>query len=81
MNAAPARSTSVSVTSAMIRALAQRRVRRPPVPDRPPDSFITSFTSVFDTCSAGAKPNSTPVATQIAAKNTITLGSMVNFIQ
>src|SRR3954451_1163093 len=81
MNAAPASSTSVSVTSATISALVHRRARGPPVPERPPASFNTSFTSVLETCSAGASPNNTPVATQMPARNPITIGSIVNFIQ
>ena len=69
MKPAPASSTSVSAISATMSALVQRRARGPPVPLRPPPpSFITSLTSVFDTCSAGARPNSTPVARQIGAE-------------
>ena len=62
MKPAPASSTSVSASSATISALgpapgahaAGARCGRPP-------SFSTSLTSVFDTCSAGARPKTTPV--------------------
>ncbi len=81
MKPAPARSTSVSTSSTTMSALVQRRARMPLVPERPPPSFITSPTSVFEIWSAGARPNRTPVPTQINPKNATTNGSIVNVIQ
>ncbi len=81
MKPAPASSTSVSTTSATINAPVQRLARMPPVPLRPPPSFITSLTSVLETWSAGARPKTNAVATHTPARNTITMGSTVNFIQ
>ena len=81
MKPAPARSTRVSTTSATISAAVQRRARRPPVPLRPPPSFTTSLTSVFDTCSAGARPKTNAVAMHTPARKTMTIGSMVKVIQ
>ena len=81
MKPAPASSTSVSASSITIRAPVQRRARLPPVPDRPPASFSTSCTSVFETCSAGARPKTMPVPRQMAARNASTTPSIVNFIQ
>ena len=80
MKPAPASSTSVSASSPMMSAPVHRRARTPAVPEQPP-SFSTSFTSVFDTCSAGARPKTTPVPRQIAARNAKTLPSIVNCIQ
>ena len=48
INPAPESSTSVSVSSATISAVVQRRARMPADPARPP-SFITSITLVRDT--------------------------------
>ena len=81
MKPAPASSTSVNTSSTTISALVHRLARLPPVPERPPPSFITSLTSVFETCSAGARPNRMPVPTQTAPKNAMTSGSIVNVIQ
>ena len=58
----------------------QRRARMPDVPDRPP-SFNTSLTLVLDACSAGASPNTTPVASETSAKKPKTRASIVNLIQ
>ena len=80
MHPAPANSTCVSASSATMSTPVHRRARSPPVPPRPP-SFSTSFTSVFDTWSAGASPKSTPVARQIAAMKANTVPSIVNSIQ
>lgn len=80
MNAAPASSTTVSASSPTISAPVQRLARTPAVPNRPP-SFSTSFTSVFEMCKAGARPNSTPVPRQIAARYANTPRSIVNWIQ
>ena len=60
-------------------ALVQRRARSPD-PERPP-SFSTSLISVFETCSAGARPKMNAVPRQIAARNANTMPSSVNLIQ
>ena len=80
MKPAPASSTSVSASSTTISAPVQRRARMPPLLPRPP-SFSTSLRSVFDTCSAGARPKTMPVPRQTAAKNAKTCASIVNWIQ
>ena len=80
MKPAPASSTTVSVSSATINAPVQRRARTPAVPLRPP-SLSTSLTSVFETCSAGARPKMMPVPRQTSAKKAKTLPSIVNWIQ
>jgi hypothetical protein len=60
MKFAPVSSTNVSTTSMTMSAAVQRRARMPPVPLRPPPSFITSFTSVLETCSTGTRPARMP---------------------
>ncbi len=77
MNAAPDSNTSVRMSSPMMRTSAHRRARRPPLLPRDP-SYKTSLTSVFEICSAGAKPKRTAVARHTPAMNTNTIGSMVN---
>ena len=77
---APASKTSVRVSSTTISAAVHRRARTPPDPIRPP-SFSTSWTFVLETCSAGARPNSTPVARQTAAKKAKTVQSIEKTIQ
>ena len=61
MNPAPASRTSVSASSPTISTIVHQRARTPTAPVRPP-SLRTSFTFVFETWSAGARPNSRPVA-------------------
>ena len=80
MKPAPARSTSVNAISATTSALVQRRARMPPEPDRPPASFMTSFTSVLEMCRAGARPNTMAVAKHTPTRKTNTIGSIVNFM-
>ena len=80
MKPAPASSVSVSASSPMTSAPDQRRTRIPADPERPP-SLRISFTSVFETCSAGARPKITPVPRQTAARKANTLPSIVNWIQ
>ena len=67
MRPAPVSSASVSASSATTSAEVSHRARAPPDWPRPP-SFISSLRFVFDTCSAGARPKTMPVARQIAAK-------------
>ena len=55
----------------------QRRARMPIDPERPP-SLSTSPTLVFEMCSAGARPKTTPVARQTSAKNANTPPSILN---
>ncbi len=60
-----------------ISTLVQRRARMPPVPDRPPASFNTSLMSVFEMCSAGARPKMIAVPRHTTEKNATTLPSIV----
>ena len=55
--AAPTRSTSASATSPTTSTF-RARARAPPLPVRPP-SRIAAPRFVFETCHAGARPNST----------------------
>jgi hypothetical protein len=71
MKPAPDSSTSVSASSATMRAAVQRRARRVPVPERPP-SFSASFGLVFEMCRAGARPKRIAVSTHAPAKNVTT---------
>ena len=80
INPAPDSRTSVGASSTTISALVHRRARMPLLPDRPP-FFSTSLRSVFDTCSAGARPKMMPVPRQTAAKKANTCASIVNVIQ
>ena len=80
MNPAPANSTSVSASSPTMSAPVHLRTRTPAAPERPP-SFNISFTSVFDTCSAGASPKMKPVARQTPNRKANTVPSIVNWIQ
>ena len=70
----------VSASSSTTIVPLSQRARRPPLDPRPP-SLSTSFTLVFEICSAGAKPNRIPVNTQIAARNPKTVKSIENWIQ
>ncbi len=70
VNPALTRSTTDSATSAMTSKL---RVR-PPVVSEPVlrPARRTSVTSAFEVCSAGTRPKSTPVSTDIASEKSST---------
>ena len=80
MRPAPVSSASVNVSSATTRPEVSQRARAPPDWPRPP-SFISSLRFVLETCSAGASPNTMPVARQITAKYPNTAKSRLKTIQ
>ena len=64
-SADPTRRINASATST-ITSVARARFCRRPVPDRPLASFSDVVRSVFDVCSAGSSPKSTPVTIETA---------------
>ena len=72
---APTSSTRQTATCATTSVLRSRWPVRPPLP-RLPSSLRAWMVSGFEACSAGARPNNTPVTTEIASANSIVVWSI-----